>query len=299
MPEGVDLYEKYNKVTDWQAVRKFGIEYAWIKLSDGLSTRDDVGYVAKAKSVGILTGGYHYAQPGDPIAQADLLLSRCSALGALELAPALDLEDPFVPNDAAVNFAIAFLRRIESRGHVPCLYANNSMLAYVLPRVRAAVPNVKVWAARYGGTLTVPYDVHQYTSTGRVTGIVGDVDRNRGAAILNTPTPTAPAIEDEEEFMLVPATHAPAAPAGDDYIDIPCNGKTLFFVATSFGRHVDVKAVLGFRDDGSASRVGMGDKYGPVAYIGPNEAGPIKVEPGTRVVKLRYSADHAFTAWCA
>jgi GH25 family lysozyme M1 (1,4-beta-N-acetylmuramidase) len=185
MDEGVDLYGLYNKVTDWDAVREAGITFAWVKLSDGNTNRDDYGYVTGGRGVGIAMGGYHYAQPGDPVAQADRLTGRCAAEGALELAPALDLEAPFVPGKTAADFAIAFLLRIQELGHVPCLYANQSMLLGVLPAVRKAVPGVKVWGARYGANLTVSHDVHQYTDKGRVPGIAGNVDRNRGTAPLN------------------------------------------------------------------------------------------------------------------
>jgi hypothetical protein len=57
-------------------------------------------YVAAGKSVGIAMGGYHYAQPGDPVPQVNRLVDRCGAYGALDLAPALDLEAPFVPGRA-------------------------------------------------------------------------------------------------------------------------------------------------------------------------------------------------------
>lgn len=185
MPEGVDLFGLYNKVVDWRAVRNNGIEFAWVKLSDGETNRDDYGYVAGGKSVGIKMGGYHYAQPGNPVSQADRLIDQCTKYGALELAPALDMEAPFVPGRAAIDFSTAFLNRLAQRGHVPVLYANNSMLDGILIPIKAAVPGLKVWGARYGAELTVPHNVHQYTSSGSVNGIVGAVDRNRGDILFN------------------------------------------------------------------------------------------------------------------
>lgn len=286
MAEGVDLYGLYNKVTDWNAVRAAGIEFAWIKLSDGNTNRDDYGYVAAGRSVGIVMGGYHYAQPGDPIAQANRLIDRCSAYGALDLAPALDLEDPFVPGAAAIDFSIRFLNHVAARGHVPCLYANNSMLNGVLGPVRAAVPGLKVWGARYGANLTVPHDVHQYTSTGRVSGITGDVDRNRGSLLLNRPIDT-----DEDDYMIVKA-------APDDYVSIPCNGKTLLFVSTAFGRKVKILNVAAVRDNAGTGE-GAYTSVGPLEEVNPDQPGPIAIGPGCRVVQLRYSADHDFTVWCA
>jgi GH25 family lysozyme M1 (1,4-beta-N-acetylmuramidase) len=286
MAEGVDLYGLYNKVTDWNAVRAAGIEFAWVKLSDGNTNREDYGYIAGGSRVGIVMGGYHYAQPGDPIAQANRLIDRCAAYGALGLAPALDLEDPFVPGAAAIDFSVRFLNQIVARGHVPCLYANNSMLSGVLGPVSAAVPGLKVWGARYGAGLTVPVDVHQYTSTGRVPGISGDVDRNRGSVLLNRPIDT-----DEDDYMIVKA-------APDDYVSIPCNGKTLLFVATAFGRRVKILNVAAVRDN-TGTGEGAYTSVGPLEEVNPDQPGPIAIGPGCRVIQLRYSADHDFTVWCA
>lgn len=234
MAEGVDLFGLYNTVTDWRAVRDSGIEFAWIKLSDGDTNRDDYGYVAAGRGVGIAMGGYHYAQPGDPVAQANRLVDRCIATGALELAPALDLESPFVPGPAAVNFAVGFLRQLAARGHVPVFYANNNMLSGVLNAVRAAVPDVKVWGAAYGSNLTVPHDVHQYTSTGSVPGIVGNVDRNTGSILRNTGTaaPTVSATtptttQKGAEIMdpiHVPASDSPTAVRVESLTGSPTTG---------------------------------------------------------------------------
>lgn len=306
MPEGVDLYGLYNKVHDWNAVKEAKIEFAWVKLSDGGTDRGDYGYVKAGHDVGIAMGGYHYAQPGNPVAQADRLIDQCLRYGAVNIAPALDLEAPFVPGTVAINFAVGFLHQIEARGHTPCLYANNSMLNGVLRDVRREVPNVKVWGARYGGDLTVPHDVHQYTSTGRVPGIAGDVDRNRGLVLWNhsggggsapgvpapapakpiTPTPT----RNEENVMLAKASN-------DDYISVPCDGKRSLFIASGFGRTVKVLQVSAVKDT-----QGGGPAFTSAQQIGgidSDRPGPIAIGADCRVVQLRYSADHDFTVWCA
>jgi lysozyme len=207
MPEGIDVYQKYQQVTDWKRVRAADIQFAYVKLSDGVNTRNDGGYVAGGRAAGVKMGGYHYAQPGDPIAQANLLVSRCAATGAVDLAPALDLEAPFVPGLAARDFAIKFLKQVKARGHRPCIYGNNSMLSDVLPAVRAQVPDVVVWCARYGGTPTVGYDVHQYADNGSVPGIIGSVDRNRGRVPYNVgavspPSPTPPVTQTNEDELM-------------------------------------------------------------------------------------------------
>lgn len=298
MAEGVDLYGLYNEVTDWPAVERAGIEFAWIKLSDGNTNRDDYGYVGAGRSVGIAMGGYHYAQPGDPVAQADRLIGRCLAEGALDLAPALDLEDPFTPNAAAIQFATRFLLRLAERGYVPCLYANNSMLNGILKPVRealkaAGVTNLKVWAARYGSPLTVPYDVHQYTSTGRVPGIAGDVDRNRGDIPWNR-RPDAIASTTEEEIEV-----EKLQPGENQVTQIPCNGKTAMFFGTGFTGTVDGQLwFVGDTQGGSGGNF-KGTSPSPV-HIDTDRPGPVTVPPGTRYVSALLTVkNQPCTVWCA
>lgn len=203
MAEGIDIFVKYQTVTDWQAVRRAGYSFCYVKVSDGDENRPDNGYGPAGRAAGLAMGAYHYAQFGDPVAQADRLVSRAEAAGLTDLAPALDLEDPFTPGQAAVDFAVAFVRRVAQRGHLPCLYGNNTMLATVRGPVLAAVPQTIIWAARYGAAPTVVHDIWQWSSSGHVPGITaGSVDLNRGPIPANQPPPASPA---------APSTRTPIA----------------------------------------------------------------------------------------
>lgn len=193
MTEGIDVFTLYQDVRDWRAVRGAGYEFCYVKVSDGDEDRADNGYGPAGHSAGLAMGAYHYAQFGDPVTQAERLVHRVEAAGLTDLAPALDLEDPFGPDRRASDFAIAFLRRVAELGHRPCLYGNNTMLNAVLGPVKAAVPETLVWAARYGGAPTVPYDVWQWSSSGSVPGIsAGSVDLNRGVIPVDAPGITLP-----------------------------------------------------------------------------------------------------------
>jgi lysozyme len=185
MPDGIDVFTAYQQVTDWQAVRRAGYAFCYVKVSDGTEDRPDDGYGFAGRAAGVAMGAYHYAEPGDPVEQADRLLARATAAGLLDLAPALDLEAPFTPGAAAVAFAIAFLERIRARGHRPALYGNNAMLSAIRGPVLAAVPETLIWAARYGANPTVSYDTWQWSEAGHVPGVVGAVDLNRGAIPYN------------------------------------------------------------------------------------------------------------------
>lgn len=187
---GIDIY-RYQTVTDWDAVKRHGVAFVYVKGTDGGApaiVRAD-NQVRGARSVGIPVGLYHYAQlTPSPEAQADMLTGEVRRLGATGLPPALDLEDPHKPGGAARDFAARFLRRMRANGFDRVtLYANTSMLTGIgAPAMFDKDPSVVIWAAGYGVndgkrhplTYKGRVDIHQYTSVGAVPGISGLVDLN-------------------------------------------------------------------------------------------------------------------------
>lgn len=205
MTEGVDLYTKFQSVSDWGAVRRAGKTWAYFKGTDGVTTRDTGNWPAQARAAGIACGLYGYAQPGSAVDQYNLLLSTAQARGAMDLSPALDLEDPFVPGNAAAQFAIAWLSRAAAVGQIPVFYANDSMMSYLLATVRNAVPSVWPWIARYGSPPKNTYRTWQFSSTRQVPGITASgVDEDTGEAPIiaggggGSPTPASGEDEDME-----------------------------------------------------------------------------------------------------
>lgn len=183
---GVDVY-RYQIVTDWRAVARSGVSFVYVKGTDGAGpaiVRADA-QVAGAKSVGLPVGLYHYAQfSPSPETQADVLTREVERLDATGLTPALDLEFPFIGDARARDFARRFLTRLRARGfEYVTLYGNASMLRGI-NAATLDVPNVRIWlasygpndGARHGYSYVGRVDGHQYTSVGRVPGIVGSVD---------------------------------------------------------------------------------------------------------------------------
>jgi hypothetical protein len=110
--------------------------------------------------------------------------------------------------------------------------------------------------------------------------------------------------DSEDDIMIVPATCPPLDKdhptlTGDDYVSVPCNGKTLLFISTAFGRQVEVISAVGVKDNQPNGDPAYADVQEGLQWINPDEPGPIIIGAGCRVVQLRYRADHAFTAWCA
>ena len=93
----------------------------------------------------------------------------------------LDLEVPLSGNQKQVTDAsISFLETLESHGYYAMIYASD-ISGFIerleLDRLKA----YDKWVARYGcgPKNAVPYGIWQYSSTGRVPGINGNVDMNR------------------------------------------------------------------------------------------------------------------------
>lgn len=179
MAKGIDIY-RYQTVDNWQQLKNSDVTFIYVKHTDGggpASVHAD-NQVNGAKRVGIPVGGYHYAQlTPSPEDQADILINEIERLGSKDLVPMLDIETPFVPNEAAKNFGIRFCRRIAARGYRPGVYTSDSFASVIRPDTWDTNP--VLWIARYGSKpKTTGYDIHQYADNGSVPGISGLVDLN-------------------------------------------------------------------------------------------------------------------------
>lgn len=230
MALGIDIYARYQTVTNWSAVKAAGVGYTWVKLTDGGGRAASPGdaLVAGAKAAGIPVGGYHYAQSSPtPEAQADILINEVERLGAKGLVPMLDLEAPFSPNAAARDFGTRFVRRVAARGYRPGVYMSDSFARTLRPD-QWGISNLVIWIARYGSKPAYGgrYDVHQYSSTGRINGIsASGVDLNESYTnnhIVSGPlAPTNPGsgssnnlpiLYGDDNMILVPKGGAENAP---------------------------------------------------------------------------------------
>src|SRR5688500_1462447 len=195
MAFGLDIY-RYQNVTSYQALKNAGVTFGILKLSDGLGTafvRGDA-QVKWLKCVGIPTGGYHFAQKGDPRRQARVFKAELTRLTAVGVIPALDIENTGVSwgGKEARDFSLAFCDEMLQDYPRVLLYANTSELkAMDATAIVRDLPGVYVWEANYGSNNGVRHSlpanpwanrraIHQYTSKGRINGIAGDTDFNEG-----------------------------------------------------------------------------------------------------------------------
>ncbi|WP_370943993.1 glycoside hydrolase family 25 protein [Amycolatopsis sp. cg5] len=208
----VDLFQRYNPVTNWSALAA-AVDAAYIKYSDGMggaSTPAD-NYANGCRANAIPYGGYHFAQAGDPVAQAREFIAQYQRLGG-QLAPALDLETGDISYTARPGFARRFLETVHQEYPIVVLYASASWLASLNPDSWPYDWD-RTWCASYGPNdgkrhpITAyggRVDMHQYTSVGRIPGVTGNVDLdhtdNLSAFFLST------AGETEDDMAAIPYT---------------------------------------------------------------------------------------------
>ncbi len=181
---GIDV-SKWQGTIDWDAVAGGGIEYAFIRVSDGLDYPDSqfAANWAGAREAGVLRGVYQFFRPGqDPIAQADLLLDAMGTLEDDDLPPVCDLEATDGQSAEVIRTKLQqWLDRIEAAtGRVPIIYTGkyfwNDNVA------SDGFTDYPLWIAQYGPTcpdLPVPWQewaFFQTSSSGSVAGISGNVD---------------------------------------------------------------------------------------------------------------------------
>jgi lysozyme len=180
---GIDV--SYHQDTiQWAKVRKAGIRFAFIRVSDG-TTFDDPRFAANwdgAKQAHILRGAYQYFRPDESAtAQADLLIAAI-ARDRGELAPVIDVETTGGKTPAQIAAAIrTWVDRVRTRlGVDPIVYTSPE---FWRERVgNADFSSQPLWLAHY--TTECPrvpspwlrWTFWQYSKNGKVPGIRGPVD---------------------------------------------------------------------------------------------------------------------------
>lgn len=302
---GIDLYQQYNLVTDWHLVAGAGVRDVYIKLTDGGGRAQVLGdvYVAGARGVGCQVGGYHYLQPTpSPEAQADVFAAELTRLRALDIAPALDLEEASIPAGVRVEFGRRFLLRLQANLGVStvALYSSASWMAGLHPETWG-IPGLVNWTAHYGPNDGAPHpvslytghiDVHQYTSAGRIPGIAGPVDLDdvTGDIAVTTGTTATPKRGDDDIMI--------TAPAGtNEHVNliVPATGNLYF--ATSYGDTLTVHQ-LDYYGPTDPTKLAAGNGVGGGRgefVVHPNDPGPASTIPaGAIMCTVRYDASHSF-----
>lgn len=213
---GIDV-SRFQEFVDWGEVGETKVKFAFIQASRGwrndcLVAPEECGAdpfydlnMEGARAEGIKVGAYHRAFASgktrkaakrDARREARLFARTVGEIPRGDLVPVLDVETPFTDlSDKRLRLWIStWLERVQRRLDAkPMIYTNASSWAVTGDTQRYAKRGHRLWVANFnvkeplvpaenwGG---LGWSVWQFTSTGRVRGVNGDVDKNRLAVPL-------------------------------------------------------------------------------------------------------------------
>lgn len=191
MKKGIDVSYANGRI-DWSTVSKNSVDFAIIRSSFGsdLPSQIDSFFYQNASGCvknNIPFGIYHFAYFIDEQTardEADFAIRLANEYKSKVKFIALDIEEDteryarqMSANPNWTNCAIAFLEKVKAAGYTPVIYSNQSWLTSKLDWSR--VKKYKLWYAAPGASSPAYTSaIWQYSWSGKVNGISGDVDMN-------------------------------------------------------------------------------------------------------------------------
>ena len=188
---GVDV-SYYQGDIDWQQVKEAGITFAFIRVggrgygegelyADVCAQKNYEG----AKAAGIKVGAYFFSQAINEMEAQEEAWYALDIISTWELDLPLVYDWEYISEDARTGWmeesdkilvTKAFFRVLEGMGVEPMAYVGH----WAGEEYMYAVQDYPVWVVKYSDIMDFPYDFQywQYTCTGSVPGIEGDVDIN-------------------------------------------------------------------------------------------------------------------------
>lgn len=182
----------HNGKINWTKVAMDGVKGVYIKLTEGTSFLSKTAYsnYLGAKNAGLHVGFYHYEHVNnDPIEEVNFFLKKLGNM-KVDLPHCLDLEENKGKSKSQVNaFALKWMDYLQNKTEItPILYTGYSFMN----NFTSAMAKYPLWVARYAGgskrvqgfdapgssTIWGTWAMFQYTDSGKVKGISGNVDIN-------------------------------------------------------------------------------------------------------------------------
>lgn len=187
MPFGIDVSNHQGSI-DWTSVRAAETEFAFIKSSEGVNFVDPYFPYnwSASKRVGIARGAYHFARPdlNGPVDEAQFFV-RVVRDHDLEVGDMLVLDLERGSGNLS-DWAYQFVSTVRDLvGFFPLVYTSPSFIVEHRLHLEPRLMECGLWLASWGSEFpepVVPWDLvafWQYTDSGSVPGIDGDVDCNR------------------------------------------------------------------------------------------------------------------------
>jgi GH25 family lysozyme M1 (1,4-beta-N-acetylmuramidase) len=191
---GVDVSNWQGSI-NWTAVANSGVRVAYLKAAEGTSYNDPT-YAANrrnANAAGVAVGAYDFARPGtsggaraNARAEAQHFLAAAN-VHASDLLPALDLEETGGLSPAQLGqWVDSWLQTVAAATGVnPAIYVSPSFWNDNVQDTEGIAKRTPLWVANWGvSSPAVPgawqsWSGWQYSSSGSVPGISGNVDQDR------------------------------------------------------------------------------------------------------------------------
>jgi lysozyme len=186
MLEGIDV-SKWQGYVDWSAVADSGIDFAFIRVSDGLNYQDAYFQTnwSEAKANGVVRGAYQFFRSDeDPVAQAQYLLEEMGPLKPGDLPPVCDVETADGQSPATIVDRVQTWLDVveEALGVKPFIYTSPGVWGSIVHS--GAFADYPLWVAHWGASCpSMPtgwsdWVVWQTSDSGSVPGVNGGVDTN-------------------------------------------------------------------------------------------------------------------------
>ena len=188
---GIDV-SKHNGNIDWNAVKNSGVSFVIIRCgyrgsATGVLVEDPMfrSNIKGAKAAGLKVGVYFFCQAVnevEAVEEASMAVSLVSGYG-LDMPIFLDVESAQggrgdkISKETRTAVCRAFCQTVQNSGYSAGIYANKSWFNEKINT--GSLTSYKIWLAQYASAptyTTTRYDMWQYSSKGRISGISGDVD---------------------------------------------------------------------------------------------------------------------------
>lgn len=178
--KGIDV-SKWQGAINWAGVAQSGVSFAFIRAGSTKKGIDEYFYynMLSAQAVGIKTGVYIYSYATsveEAAMEAQFVLNAVQNL-QVSFPIVWDVEDSCQKHLSAETLSLmanTFCAIIESEGYYPMVYSNKEWYTKRLGPIF-----YDKWVAQWGSKLDIPdASVWQYSSTGKINGIAGNVDLN-------------------------------------------------------------------------------------------------------------------------
>ena len=191
--KGIDVSEWQGSI-DWQQVRDSGVEFVIIRVGargteGGSMLTDDMAqtYYAGAKEAGLKIGAYFFSQAINEEEAEEEARFVLDAVKDWEVEMPLVYDWEYVGPDARTAqmdaetltaLAKVFCRTVQEAGYQPMIYFGRSQSMDLLNLEELV--EYPFWLAMYSSIMDYPYkvDMWQYTDSGSVPGVSGNVDMN-------------------------------------------------------------------------------------------------------------------------